>query len=119
MTIRINTSYAYIIIIRDSKALVWIVGTDPDLAALYKRKYISVADSIKTSNYCKLFSYLISCAMYSLNREKGGFVTTISASFRISMHSGLLKSPSPVRGVFVGSLSPKLNTYLYVDFPES
>ena len=55
MTIRINTSYAYIIIIRDSKALVWIVGTDPDLAALYEREYISIADSIKTSDNSKSF----------------------------------------------------------------
>ena len=72
MTIRINTSYAYIIIIRDSKALVWIVGTDPDLAALYKRKYISVADSIKTSNYNKPFIIFYElCNVFSKQREGG------------------------------------------------
>ena len=36
--------------------------------------------------------------MYSVNNEKGGLVTTISASFRNSIHSGLRKSPSPFRG---------------------
>ena len=71
MPIRTNISYAYIIIIRDSKALVWIVGTDPDLAALYKRKYISVADSIKTSNNNKPFVVFDKlCDVFSKQRKR-------------------------------------------------
>ena len=34
-----------------------------------------------------------SWATYSRKREKGGLVTTMSASFRSAMHSGLRKSP--------------------------
>ena len=70
MTIRINTSYTYIISIRDSKALVWIVGADPDLAALYEGKYIPVADSIKASNNSKSFVIFDKlCNIFSKQRE--------------------------------------------------
>ncbi len=41
--------------------------------------------------------YSINCAIYSRNRENGGFVTTTSDSLRNSMHSSLLKSPFPSR----------------------
>ena len=34
---------------------------------------------------------------YSLNKENGGLVTTISASFKNSIHSLDLKSPSPFK----------------------
>ena len=34
--------------------------------------------------------------MYSLNSENGGFVTTISACFKSSIHSSLRKSPFPL-----------------------
>ena len=70
MTIRINTSYAYIIIIRDSKVLVLVIGTDPDLSALYERKDIPVADSIKTSNNNKPFVVFDKlCDVFSKKRE--------------------------------------------------
>lgn len=39
-------------------------------------------------------SYSTNCATYSRKSEKGGFVTTISASLSSSMQSLLLKSPA-------------------------
>ena len=47
--------------------------------------------------------YFINVAIYSLNKLKGGFVTTISHSFSISRHSGLLKSPFCFNGVLTTS----------------
>jgi hypothetical protein len=45
--------------------------------------------------------YSSSCAIYSLIIENGGLVTTISASCKISIHSGLLKSPFCFNGVLI------------------
>ena len=44
----------------------------------------------------KFFLYSTNCAKYSRNRENGGFVTTISASFSNSIHSCERKSPFPL-----------------------
>ena len=41
--------------------------------------------------------YLHSCSTNSLNKEKGGFVTIMSACCNSSMHSLLLKSPSALK----------------------
>lgn len=52
-----------------------------------------------------------SCAMNSLNSEKGGLVMTISASLRRLEHSTDLKSPFPIR-LLICRVFPSYSRYV-------
>ena len=96
------------VVVRHLEQSVSAMVSKPDLIFLKQRKYVFCRRGVLIADNDELFIMLNQVDRYSLNRENGGFVATISASSRSSRHSRLRKSPSP--SSFSSLFSPFLNS---------